>query len=148
MRVIGPEITRRGWLIALAAPLLAPLLADVRQDILDLFTAMASALSEGNGLAFLEHIDHAMPDYEKLEQNVLALVAQNEVLSSIDVLKQEGNNEEQTVELDWFLQIRSREETGPLERRRQIVKCRLRRTKKKWKVVSLEPISFFAPPVA
>jgi hypothetical protein len=148
MPVIGPEITRRGWLIALAAPLLAPLLADVRQDVLDLFTAMASALSEGNGLAFLEHIDHSMPDYEKLEQNILALVAQNEVLTSIDVLKQEGNDEEQTVELDWFLQIRSREETGPLERRRQIVKCRLRRTKKKWKVLSLEPISFFAPPVA
>jgi hypothetical protein len=147
MPVIAPEITRRGWLIALAAPLLAPLFADVRQDTLDLFTSMASALSEGNGLAFLDHVDHSMPDYEKLEQNILALVAQNEVLSSIDVLKQEGDDHEQTVELDWFLQIRSREEAGPLERRRQIVKCRLLRIKKKWKVASLDPVSFFAPPV-
>jgi len=146
MPVIVPEITRRGWLIALAVPLLAPLFGDVRQDILDLFTEMASGLSEGNGLAFLERIDHSMPDYHKLEQNILALVAQNEILSSIDVVKQEGNGEEQTVEVDWFLQIRSREETGPLERRRQIVKCRLRRTKKKWKVLSLEPLAFFAPP--
>ncbi len=142
MPVIAHEFTRRGWLIALAAPLLA----DTKQDVLDLFTAMASALSEGNGLAFLDHIDHSMPDYQKLEQNVLALVAQNEVLTSIDVLKQEGTEEQQTVELDWFLQIRSREENGPLERRRQSVKCRLTHTKKKWKVMSLEPVSFFAPP--
>jgi len=142
MPVTAPEITRRAWLIALAAPLLA----DTRQDILDLFTAMASALSEGNGLVFLDHVDHSMPNYQKLEQNVLALVAQNEILSSLDVLKQDGTDEEQDVELDWFLQIRSREENGPLERRRQSVKCRLMRTKKKWKVTSLEPVSFFVPP--
>jgi hypothetical protein len=142
MPVTALEITRRGWLIALAAPLLA----GNRQEILDLFTAMASALSEGNGLAFLDRVDHSMPDYQKLEQNVLALVAQNEVLTSFDVLQQEGTEEQQTVELDWFLQIWSREVNGPLERRRQSVKCRLRRAKKKWKVMSLEPVSFFAPP--
>jgi len=142
MQVIAPEITRRAWLIALAVPLLA----DTRQDILDLFTAMASALSEGIGLAFLDHVARSMPDYYKLEQNILALVAQNEVLSSIDVLKEDGNDEEQSVELDWFLQIRSREETGPLARRRQTVKCRLVRAKKKWKVMSIEPVAFFAPP--
>lgn len=142
MPVIAPEITRRGWMMALAAPLLA----DTKQDILNLFTGMASALSEANGLAFLDHVGRSMPDYYKLEQNILALVAQNEVLSSIDVLKADGNDEEQIVEIDWFLQIRSREETGPLERRRQIVKCRLLRTKKKWKVMSLEPVAFFTPP--
>ena len=142
MPVTALEITRRGWLIALAAPLLA----GTREDILDLFTAMASALSEGNGFAFLEHVDHSMPNYQKLEQNILALVAQNEILSSLDLLKQDGTDEEKDVELDWFLQIWSREVNGPLERRRQSVKCHLVRAKKKWKVLSLEPVSFFAPP--
>jgi len=142
MPVTALEITRRGWLIALAAPLFA----DTRQETLDLFTALASALSEGNGFAFLDHVDHSMPNYQKLEQNVLALVAQNEILSSIDVLKQDGTDEEQDVELDWFLQIWSREVNGPLERRRQSVKCHLIRAKKKWKVMSLEPVSLFAPP--
>jgi len=106
---------------------------------------MASALSEGNGLAFLDHVDHAMPDYGKLEKYILALAAQNEVMSSIDVLKEEGDGHTRTAELDWFLQIRSREQSGPLERRRQIVKCRLER-QKKWKVMAIEPVSFFAPP--
>jgi hypothetical protein len=124
----------------------APLFADTRQEIIDLFTTMASALSEGNGLAFLDHVDHAMPDYGKLEKYNLPLAAQNEVMSSIDVLKDEGDAHTHTAELDWFLQIRSREQSGPLERRRQIVHCRLERPKKKWKVMAIEPVSFFAPP--
>jgi hypothetical protein len=135
-------MARRVFLAALAAPLFA----DARQDTFDLFTAMAAALSEGNGLAFMEHVDHSTPDYEKLQKNIVALAAQNEVMSSIDVLKQEGDDREQTVELDWFLQIRSREQTGPLERRRQIVKCRLQRVKKKWKVMAIDPVGFFTPP--
>lgn len=136
------EIARRVFLAALAAPLFA----DTHQELIDLFTKMASALSEGNGLAFLDQVDHAMQDYGKLEKYILALAAQNEVTSSIDLLKEEGDDRTQTAELDWFLQIRSREQTGPLERRREIIKCRLERLKKKWKVMAIEPVSFFAPP--
>jgi len=142
MPATGPEIARRAFLMACAATLLA----DVRQDVLDLFTAMASALSEGNGLAFLDHVEHSMPDYQKLERNILALVAQNEVLSSIDILKDDGDDQTRTVEVDWLMQIRSREETGPIERRRETVKCRLARAKKKWKVASLDPMGLFTPP--
>jgi hypothetical protein len=116
------------------------------QAVIDLVTQMASALSEGNGLAFLERVDHAMPGYDKLEQNVLALTSQNEVLSSVEILKDEGDEQSRVVELDWFLQIRSREISGPLERRREVVKCRVEREKKKWKVKSLDPAGFFAPP--
>jgi len=142
MPATAPEIARRAFLLALAAPLVA----DARQEILDLFTDMASALSEGNGFAFLTHIDHSMPDYEKFQQNILALVDQAEVLSAIDLLKDEGDDRTRSVEVDWFLQIRSREQSGPLVRRREIVNCRLARAKKKWKVTSLDPVSLFAPP--
>ena len=142
MPATAPEIARRTFLAALAVPLFA----DTHEEIIDLFTTMASALSEGNGLAFLDHVDHAMRDYGKLEKYILALAAQNEVMSSIDLLKEEGDDCTRTAELDWFLQIRSREQSGPLERRRHIIKCRLERPKKKWKVMGIEPVSFFAPP--
>jgi len=144
MPATGHELARRAFLMALAAPLLA----GTSHEILDLITDLASAMSEGNGVAFLDHIDHAMPDYQKLEQNILALTAQNEVSAAIDILKQEGDDRTQTVELDWLLQIRSREENGPIERRRETVKCRAERKKKRWKVVSIEPIALFAPPAA
>ncbi len=142
MPATGHELARRAFLMALAAPLLA----DTRQEILDLITDLASALSEGNGLAFLDHIDRAMPDYQKLGQSILALTEQNEVSAAVDILKQEGDDRTQTVELDWLLQIRSREDHGPIERRRETVKCRAERKKKNWKIVSLEPIALFAPP--
>jgi hypothetical protein len=143
MPAIAPDATRRALLLMALA---APLWADAHQAVIDLVTEMASALSEGNGLAFLERVDHAMPGYEKLEQNVLALTSQNEVLSSVEILKDEGDGQSRVVELDWFLQIRSREINGPLKRRREVVKCRVERDKKKWKVKSLEPVGFFAPP--
>ena len=142
MPATAPDVTRRVFLAAVAATLRA----DTRQEILDLITALASALSEGNGLAFLDRIDHAMPDYQKLEQNILALTEQNEILAAIDLIQQEGDGRAQTLQLDWFLQIRSREQSGPLERRREIVKCRVEREKKKWKVVALEPVALFLPP--
>jgi len=88
---------------------------------------MASALSEGNALAFLKPIDRAMPDYQKLQDNVVALVAQNDLASSIEVLKDEGDDKRRRVELDWFLELRSHEIHGPYERRRKVVKCRLER---------------------
>ena len=108
--------------------------------------ALAGALSEGNGPAFLDRIDHAMPDYHKLEQNILAITEQNEVTASIDVIKQEGDDHTQTLELDWFLELRSREQGGPIEQRREMVKCRVERQKKKWKIVAIEPRTLFAPP--
>src|SRR5258708_3452162 len=99
MPATAHEIARRTFLAALAAPLFA----DTRQEIIDLFTTMATALSEGNGLAFLDHVDHAMPDYGKLEKYILALAAQNEVMSSIDLLKEEGDDLTPTPQLDCFL---------------------------------------------
>lgn len=129
------------------AALAAPVFAASQESPLDFITKMASALSEGNGLAFLDRVDHRMPDYQTLERNILALTAQNEVLSSVERLKDEGDENTRNLELDWFLQIRSRETNGGIERRRQTVKCGIERQKKKWKVMSLAPVSLFAPPV-
>ena len=142
MPATAPDIARRTFL----AVLVAPLLAGTEQEVLDLFTDLASALSEGNGQVFLDRVDHSMPDYEKLQRNILALVAQNEIVAAIDVIEDEGDDHTRTVQVDWLLQIRSREETGVLVRRREIVKCRLTRLKKKWKAASLDPISLFEPP--
>ena len=138
----GQPFSRRAFLALLAAPLAA----DSHQEVFDLLTEMASALSEGNALAFLKPIDRAMPDYQKLQDNVVALVAQNDLASSIEVLKDEGDDKRRRVELDWFLELRSHEIHGPYERCRKVVKCRLERDKKKWKIVALEPVDFFASP--
>jgi hypothetical protein len=50
------------------------------------------------------------------------------------------------VELDWLVHIVDRQDGALAERRQQRVKCRVQKSGKKWRVASLDPLQFFAPP--
>lgn len=116
-------------------------------EVFDLFVGMASALSENNPVAFMQAVDPALPGYDKFRDNVFALTAQCDVVSSVEFLKDEGNDTRRTVELDWLLEIHAKEDTSNAAvRRREVVSCRLERRGKKWKIVALEPASLFTPP--
>lgn len=129
----------------LAAIVCAPLLADTHDEIIDLFASMAAALSEINVPQFMAAFDKNMPDYDRLKGEVAGLVSQAEISSSVEPIKDEGDDAKRTVDLDWYLEIRSLLPDGPLVRRREIVHCELRKEKKHWKIVSLKPLEFFAP---
>src|SRR5260370_26545619 len=122
--------------------------ADTTQELVDVFGSMASALSEGNPAVFLRAIDPSTPGYAELARNVNALANQNELTCSIEIVRQEGDDRAQTVELDWLLEISGKSQSHPFLRREATVKCKLERRKNKWRVVSLDPTSFFAPPDA
>src|ERR1700693_2191523 len=133
-----------------AAPALLPTLgllvclhADTHDDVIDLFTSMAAALSEINVPQFMDAFDKDMPDYGNLKTGVTALVRQADVTSSIEPLSDEGDDTKRTAELDWYLEIRSLLPDGPLVRRREVVHCELRKEKKHWKIVALKPVEFF-----
>jgi hypothetical protein len=119
------------------------LIADTRDDVVDLFASMAAALSEINVPQFMDAFDKDMPDYEKLKNAVTALVNQAEVSSSVEPVKDEGDDTKRTVELDWYLEIRSLLPDGPLVHRREVILCELRKEKKRWKIVSIKPLEFF-----
>lgn len=138
-----PAIVRSAILALVFA---AALSADTHDDILNLVTSMAGALTEVNVAEFMAAFDNNMPDYDRLEAEVTALVTQTEVSSSIEPLMESGNNQTYSIDLDWFLQIRSLAQVGPITRRREIVHCELRKIKKHWKIVAIKPLDFFAPP--
>ena len=119
--------------------------ADVPSDVIDVVASMAAALTAVNVPAFMEPIDKSMPDYDKLRDNVTALVNQADITSSIEAIRNEGDDAHRTVDLDWYLEVRSLLQDGPVVHRRQVIHCELRKEKKKWKVVSLTPLDFFAP---
>jgi hypothetical protein len=121
----------------------AALTADTHDDVVDLFASMAAALSEINVPQFMDAFDKNMPSYDRLRAGVTALVNQAEVSSSVEPLSDEGDDLKRTVELDWYLEIRSLLPDGPLVRRREAVHCELRKQKKHWKIVALKPIEFF-----
>jgi hypothetical protein len=122
------------------------LIGDTHDEIVDVIGNMANALSTVNAPKFMDAFDKTMPEYETLKSNVPALMNQSEITSSIEIIKEDGDDTKRVLDLDWYLEIRSRLPDGPIERRREIIHCELvRKDKKHWKIVSLKPMNFFAP---
>jgi hypothetical protein len=131
--------------IVLLGLALGPAYSDAHADVVDLVASMAAALSAVNVPEFMNAFDKNMTDYEALKGSVTALVNQAEVTSSIEPIQDEGDDAKRMVDLDWYLEVRSLLQDGPIVRRREVVHCELRKEKKKWKIVALTPPSFFAP---
>ena len=121
------------------------LLADTHADIVDLFASMAAGLSDSNVPEFMKACDKDMPGYGELKGGITALMNQAEIASSVEPIKDEGDDTKRTVDLDWYLQVRSRMPDGPIVNRREVVHCDLRKEGKHWKIVSLQPLELFAP---
>lgn len=137
-------MTRRLLLFtALAAPLGA---ADPAREVWDLFSNMASALAAGDAASFLAAFDPAMPGFPALRDDVMALVRVDSVQSAIDALRNDGDDRRRSVDLDWLLHLTSLGDSSKVTRRRETVHCRLEKQGKRWKIVALTPLSFFAPP--
>ena len=122
------------------------LAADAQQQVFDLFSKIASALSDDDPAMFVEAVDSNMPNFQDFRRNLVALTDLADITNSIEVTSDTGDDSHRAEELDWFLEIVGKSDPHPVERRREIVKFRLERKAKKWKIVSLDPISFFAPP--
>jgi len=121
------------------------LFADSPREIIDVFGAMAAALTDNNLPEFMGAFDKNMPGYGKLKTDVTALMTQADITSSIEPVKDEGDDTTRTLDLDWYLQVRSLYPDGPIVTRREVIHCQLRKQGKHWKIVSLQPLEFFAP---
>ena len=147
-------MTRRSLLVASLA---AVLRADSEDDTWDLVASAARALVEatalpppnrGTAAPFLSYFDPKMPGYETLRDNVIALIEQADLQSSIDPLRNEGNDRVREMTLDWLLTMSDPGSGIVATRREAEIRCRAEKQGKKWRIVSLEPVSFFASPHA
>ena len=141
MRVIG--LRARTLLLLVAGASLA--LADPHSDIVNLLGNMAANLANDNPAGFMAGFDKTMPDYDKLRASIDALVAEAQITSEIEPVKDEGDDARRSVDLDWTMQIRSRVMAGPLVQREQIVRAEFVKEKKHWRIVAVRPLEFFAP---
>jgi hypothetical protein len=137
---------RRLFLIAISAGILVQ--AGAKQELAEQFASMASALSDANPGEFLRAIDPSMPGYEGFAANIRALATENAVSSSLEITSQKGDERTQEVELQWLLEIKGIGQSSVALQREGLVKCKLERRKKKWRIVSLEPLNFFNAPSA
>jgi len=140
---VGGRGSRRAFLLALAA---VSLRGDDAQQVWDVLSDLASALSEGNAIAFLKPFDRKMPGFETLERDVTALLNANTVQSSIQIEAEQGDSATQTVELDWQLLIVEQQNSASSFQRKERVRVKFAKQGKNWRITSLEPLVFFAPP--
>ena len=143
MPATGREFTRRTLLFAALA---ASLRADAADEVWELLSSAASDLSAGHGDQFLGAFDSAMPGYQDLRNSVTALLGQADVQSSIELVSNEGNEGSRKVEVDWLLRITGHTDVSGSMSRQERVKCGFEKQGRRWRIVSLEPLSFFAPP--
>jgi len=116
-------------------------LAEPPADVLQFFASTAGALADNNSQVFLAAFDRDMPGYAKLHDEIDGLLAAYAVGSTIEVVNDAGDDRKRTLELDWVLSITG--ENAGATQRREIVKCRIEKQGKQWKITSLEPIEFF-----
>jgi hypothetical protein len=132
------------FVVGLVAAL--PLFAQVPPDVLNTITDAAAALANDDAPAFLDQFDSNMPGFADLRTNIEGLLGASQVVSTIEPISNQGDDRRQSVDLDWVLAINDKDQTGiRKETRRAIVKCQLEHQGKRWKIVALEPVTFFRP---
>jgi hypothetical protein len=122
-----------------------PLFGDPEQEITNVLTTLASALSDNNPERFLQMFDHDMPDYHQIEQDVVAIANDNWVSCSIEILTNAGTATAQQADLDWYMVLKSQEDENWIERRRTKVTVKIEKRGRKWLITSFSPASIFAP---
>ena len=117
--------------------------AETRDDLRDVLARMATSLSSGNFSAFFKPIDPAMPGYAELRQQIAGLTAYAELSSSVEIQSAAGDEKKQTAKVDWYLQLKSRDEQAVSAQRRETLRFDFEKRGKQWIVTRIEPVSIF-----
>jgi hypothetical protein len=85
-----------------------------------------------------------MTGYAAFRDEIVGLLAAHDIGSTIEVVNDEGDDQKRSLDLDWLLVISEKNSgNGRKETRRKVLKCRIERQGKQWKIVALEPVEFF-----
>jgi hypothetical protein len=122
-----------------------PLWGDAEQDITDVVSTLASALSGNNPELFLRTLDHSMAGYREIEHAVNSLESASLVSCSIDLIANSGSATAQQADLDWYMVLSSKQDDNLIERRRTKVTIKMEKRGKKWVVTAFSPVSIFDP---
>lgn len=136
MPATAPEISRRHWLAACALLLPASARAASPRELL---ADLVRTLSTDDAAGFLRLCEASLAD--QLRTDIEGLCARYDITSSIEVLVEE----ELKVEADWYLELKQRDGTLGLTRRRERVALEFALVKKKLCLKDVTPRGLLAP---
>ena len=133
-KAIGYRLSAIGWLLLC----FGTARAEPPKEVLQVVTDATDALANNDAERFLELVDGKMPGYDSLYAEVHYMVAaEDEIDSSVEIVSDKEVGQAYELELDWVLQF------GMDPPKRAIVKCRIEKQGRKWKITSIEPVGFF-----
>jgi hypothetical protein len=97
---------------------------------------------------FLRRFDSTMPGFEQLRANVGGLLERGDIHSSLDLVRNEGDDQRRTVEVEWTLEVVDSNTGIALFERTSSIVSQVERRRREWRIVSFDPPAFFAPPPA
>jgi hypothetical protein len=106
---------------------------------------LATYLSQNSVPEALACFDPTMKDYAVIEADIEAIGAQTDVLCAIDIVEEKSEGDERKLDTDWYVELRSQADGGPVERRRERIQIEMKNFSKKWKIVGMSPVSILAP---
>ena len=140
-------IGRRAFVTAAAVAAGGALASDPRAEATEMLGQIAAALSQENASEAMSFFDKKTPNYREIERRFHALTAVWDIASGIEILDVKGDEVRLEFELEWLLELKSREAAGGLERKKGMVKAVAEKIQTKkgkvWKVTSLSPVEFF-----
>jgi len=151
----GPMLDRRdtvtmtlrrvenSWKIASFSPL--SVLAAPDGSVFKRIAELATNLNEKDQTDAMGAFDKGMKQYAEIDDDIDALMTQNDVLCAIDIVGDRQTGAVHTLDLDWYLDLKSRTDGGRSSQRRERVKVTMRQIKGKWKIDSMEPLSILSP---
>jgi hypothetical protein len=122
--------------------LLLPLAAacrggDPAREAFDVITELSASLTAGNVGQVLATFDPKIAGYSDLRANLAALIAEGDVQSFIDEVENEGDDRARDLQLQWTLRS--------IGAREKLVKCRIEKQSRKWRITAFDPLTLFAP---
>jgi ketosteroid isomerase-like protein len=151
----GPQLDRRDrvemalrqsgdtWKIVSLSPV--SVLAPPDGTIFSRIARFAADLNDKDQSGALNLFDSRMKQYGEIDNDIDALVTQNDVLCGIDIVSDRQTGAVHTLDLDWYLELKSRADGGPAQRRRERTQITVEQINGKWKITGIDSLKILSP---
>ena len=131
------------WKITALSP--ANIVAPPDPTVFKLVARLASDLNDKEESGALGAFDSSMRQYGEIDNDIDALVTQFDVLCAIDIVSDRLTGGVHTLDLDWYMQLKSRADAGAVIKRRERVQVTLSQVRNKWKIGHISSLSALSP---
>jgi hypothetical protein len=119
--------------------------ADSAVDCEEVVRKAVEAMKSRNAAALWLLFDPAMPGFKQLRADSGALLAVANVASSVNFVKNQGDDAARTLQLDWQMEIDQQMRATGVTNRRLAVTLALKHEAGAWRIVKMSPAEVFAP---